>query len=185
MDKSLTLSCTTPSTSSASGLNPTSAPTSSTSAVPVSPVSQSPIPPLLQDPNLLRQLLPALQATLQLNNSSVDISKINEGKMEILCWVVYSIVYWAWGLFGKSRAKCLFCKLESVVYLFLWIYGFDAFAEVGGGCTCREEAFPPAYYSLCKWFKMAWEKLACVCVRGSFLLVCPANGPGTPKGSVK
>ncbi|XP_015276900.1 PREDICTED: WW domain-containing adapter protein with coiled-coil [Gekko japonicus] len=78
MDKSLTLSCTTPSTSSASGLNPTSAPTSSTSAVPVSPVSQSPIPPLLQDPNLLRQLLPALQATLQLNNSSVDISKINE-----------------------------------------------------------------------------------------------------------
>ncbi|KYO46835.1 WW domain-containing adapter protein with coiled-coil isoform A [Alligator mississippiensis] len=30
------------------------------------------------DPNLLRQLLPALQATLQLNNSSVDISKINE-----------------------------------------------------------------------------------------------------------
>ncbi|XP_077159191.1 WW domain-containing adapter protein with coiled-coil isoform X2 [Paroedura picta] len=78
MDKSLTLSCTTPSTSSASGLNPASAPTSSTSAVPVSPVSQSPIPPLLQDPNLLRQLLPALQATLQLNNSSVDISKINE-----------------------------------------------------------------------------------------------------------
>uniref|UniRef100_A0ACB8FVY9 Uncharacterized protein n=1 Tax=Sphaerodactylus townsendi TaxID=933632 RepID=A0ACB8FVY9_9SAUR len=30
------------------------------------------------DPNLLRQLLPALQATLQFNNSSVDISKINE-----------------------------------------------------------------------------------------------------------
>ncbi|XP_044281226.1 WW domain-containing adapter protein with coiled-coil isoform X1 [Varanus komodoensis] len=78
MDKSLSHSCTTPSTSSASGLNPISAPTSSASAVPVSPVSQSPIPPLLQDPNLLRQLLPALQATLQLNNSSVDISKINE-----------------------------------------------------------------------------------------------------------
>ncbi|XP_053116159.1 WW domain-containing adapter protein with coiled-coil isoform X4 [Hemicordylus capensis] len=78
MDKSLSHSCTTPSTSSASGLNPTSAPTSSASTVPVSPVSQSPIPPLLQDPNLLRQLLPALQATLQLNNSSVDISKINE-----------------------------------------------------------------------------------------------------------
>uniref|UniRef100_A0A8C0JFK1 WW domain-containing protein n=1 Tax=Canis lupus dingo TaxID=286419 RepID=A0A8C0JFK1_CANLU len=61
-DKSVSHSCTTPSTSSASGLNPTS----------------SPIPPLLQDPNLLRQLLPALQATLQLNNSNVDISKINE-----------------------------------------------------------------------------------------------------------
>ncbi|XP_019386971.1 PREDICTED: WW domain-containing adapter protein with coiled-coil isoform X2 [Crocodylus porosus] len=77
VDKSVSHSCTTPSTS-ASGLNPTSAPTSSTSTVPVSPVPQSPIPPLLQDPNLLRQLLPALQATLQLNNSSVDISKINE-----------------------------------------------------------------------------------------------------------
>uniref|UniRef100_A0A7M4EKS6 WW domain-containing adapter protein with coiled-coil n=1 Tax=Crocodylus porosus TaxID=8502 RepID=A0A7M4EKS6_CROPO len=79
VDKSVSHSCTTPSTS-ASGLNPTSAPTSSTSTVPVSPVPQSPIPPLLQDPNLLRQLLPALQATLQLNNSSVDISKINEAQ---------------------------------------------------------------------------------------------------------
>uniref|UniRef100_A0A8D0HM75 WW domain-containing adapter protein with coiled-coil n=1 Tax=Sphenodon punctatus TaxID=8508 RepID=A0A8D0HM75_SPHPU len=77
VEKSAPHSCTTPSTS-ASGLNPTSAPASSTSIVPVSPVPQSPIPPLLQDPNLLRQLLPALQATLQLNNSSVDISKINE-----------------------------------------------------------------------------------------------------------
>ncbi|RXM97414.1 WW domain-containing adapter protein with coiled-coil [Acipenser ruthenus] len=46
--------------------------------VPVSPVPQSPVPPLLQDPNLLRQLLPALQATLQLNNANVDMSKINE-----------------------------------------------------------------------------------------------------------
>ncbi|XP_075068116.1 WW domain-containing adapter protein with coiled-coil isoform X1 [Mixophyes fleayi] len=72
-------SCTTPSTSSAPGLNPSSAPTSSSSStVPVSPVPQSPIPPLLQDPNLLRQLLPALQATLQINNTNVDISKINE-----------------------------------------------------------------------------------------------------------
>ncbi|KAM6449650.1 WW domain-containing adapter protein with coiled-coil isoform 2-T4 [Liasis olivaceus] len=78
MDKSLSHSCTTPSTSSASGLNLPSAPASSASTVPVSPVSQSPIPPLLQDPNLLRHLLPALQSTLQLNNSSVDISKINE-----------------------------------------------------------------------------------------------------------
>ncbi|XP_021097602.1 WW domain-containing adapter protein with coiled-coil isoform X2 [Heterocephalus glaber] len=77
-DKSVSHSCTTPSTSSASGLNPTSAPPTSASAVPVSPVPQSPIPPLLQDPNLLRQLLPALQATLQLNNSNMDISKINE-----------------------------------------------------------------------------------------------------------
>ncbi|KAM9303772.1 WW domain-containing adapter protein with coiled-coil isoform 3-T3 [Morus bassanus] len=80
VDKSVSHSCTTPSTSSASGLNPASAPASSAPTVPVSPVPQSPIPPLLQDPNLLRQLLPALQATLQLNNSSVDISKINEAQ---------------------------------------------------------------------------------------------------------
>ncbi|KAM4684953.1 WW domain-containing adapter protein with coiled-coil isoform 4-T4 [Amazona ochrocephala] len=80
VDKSVSHSCTTPSTSSASGLNPTSAPASSAPTVPVSPVPQSPIPPLLQDPNLLRQLLPALQATLQLNNSSADISKINEAQ---------------------------------------------------------------------------------------------------------
>ncbi|KAG9476487.1 hypothetical protein GDO78_003174 [Eleutherodactylus coqui] len=75
-------SCTTPSTSSAPGLNPSTAPpasSSSSSTVPVSPVPQSPIPSILQDPNLLRQLLPALQATLQINNSNVDISKINEG----------------------------------------------------------------------------------------------------------
>uniref|UniRef100_A0A8C5QCG6 WW domain-containing adapter protein with coiled-coil n=1 Tax=Leptobrachium leishanense TaxID=445787 RepID=A0A8C5QCG6_9ANUR len=74
-------SCTTPSTSSVSLLNQSTVLASSStslSTVPVSPVPQSPIPPLLQDPNLLRQLLPALQATLQLNNSSVDISKINE-----------------------------------------------------------------------------------------------------------
>ncbi|KAM4688237.1 WW domain-containing adapter protein with coiled-coil isoform 3-T3 [Discoglossus pictus] len=72
--------CTTPSTSAAPGLNPSAAPpsSSSSSTVPVSPVPQSPIPPILQDPNLLRQLLPALQATLQINNSNVDISKINE-----------------------------------------------------------------------------------------------------------
>ncbi|KAM4704685.1 WW domain-containing adapter protein with coiled-coil [Rhinophrynus dorsalis] len=73
-------SCTTPSTSSAPGINPSTAPPSSSSSttVPVSPVTQSPITPILQDPNLLRQLLPALQATLQINNSNVDISKINE-----------------------------------------------------------------------------------------------------------
>ncbi|OXB57375.1 hypothetical protein ASZ78_014033 [Callipepla squamata] len=80
VDKTVSHSCTTPSTSSASGLNPASAPASSAPTVPVSPVPQSPIPPLLQDPNLLRQLLPALQATLQLNNSNVDISKINEAQ---------------------------------------------------------------------------------------------------------
>uniref|UniRef100_A0A7N8XDQ0 WW domain containing adaptor with coiled-coil a n=1 Tax=Mastacembelus armatus TaxID=205130 RepID=A0A7N8XDQ0_9TELE len=53
-------------------------PGSSASTVPVSPVLQSPAPPLLQDPTLLRQLLPALQTALQLNNASVDMAKINE-----------------------------------------------------------------------------------------------------------
>uniref|UniRef100_A0A672JEP9 WW domain-containing adapter protein with coiled-coil n=1 Tax=Salarias fasciatus TaxID=181472 RepID=A0A672JEP9_SALFA len=69
------------SSSSGSGsLNASSAPASSSasSTVPVSPVLQSPAPPLLQDPTLLRQLLPALQTALQLNNASVDMAKINE-----------------------------------------------------------------------------------------------------------
>ncbi|XP_078519517.1 WW domain-containing adapter protein with coiled-coil isoform X3 [Lissotriton helveticus] len=78
VDKPTIHACTTPSTSS-SGANPTAAPpSSSSSTVPVSPVLQSPMPTLLQDPTILRQLLPALQATLHVNNSSVDISKINE-----------------------------------------------------------------------------------------------------------
>ncbi|KAL6098119.1 wac [Pungitius sinensis] len=51
---------------------------SSSIMVPVSPILQSPAPPLLQDPTLLRQLLPALQTALQLNNASVDMAKINE-----------------------------------------------------------------------------------------------------------
>ncbi|KAI1891382.1 hypothetical protein AGOR_G00143240 [Albula goreensis] len=76
-EKPVLLSCT-PQSSSAPGLNPSSTQGSSASTVPVSPVLQSPAPPLLQDPNLLRQLLPALQATLPLNNASVDMSKINE-----------------------------------------------------------------------------------------------------------
>ncbi|XP_067870270.1 WW domain-containing adapter protein with coiled-coil isoform X2 [Heterodontus francisci] len=79
-DKSASHSCATPSLSS-SGMTPASqTPSATTSTVPVSPVPQSPIPPLLQDPNLLRQLLPALQATLQLNNANVDMSKINEAQ---------------------------------------------------------------------------------------------------------
>ncbi|XP_042202800.1 WW domain-containing adapter protein with coiled-coil isoform X3 [Callorhinchus milii] len=78
VDKSASHACAT--SSSSSGMTPAASQTSSatTSTVPVSPVPQSPIPPLLQDPNLLRQLLPALQATLQLNNANVDMSKINE-----------------------------------------------------------------------------------------------------------
>uniref|UniRef100_A0A3B4CAM9 WW domain-containing adapter protein with coiled-coil n=1 Tax=Pygocentrus nattereri TaxID=42514 RepID=A0A3B4CAM9_PYGNA len=68
------------SSSAVSGLsaaNPASSASSST--VPVSPVMQSPATPtILQDPSLLRQLLPALQTALQLNNASVDMAKINE-----------------------------------------------------------------------------------------------------------
>lgn len=73
------------SSSSGSGsLNAASGPAgSSTSTVPVSPVMQSPATPLLQDPTLLRQLLPALQTALQLNNASVDMAKINEGKRQV------------------------------------------------------------------------------------------------------
>ncbi|XP_029001987.1 WW domain-containing adapter protein with coiled-coil isoform X2 [Betta splendens] len=66
------------STGSAS-FNPSSAPPSSSAAtMPASPVLQSPVPPLLSDPILLRQLLPALQTALQLNNASIDMAKINE-----------------------------------------------------------------------------------------------------------
>ncbi|XP_020566541.1 WW domain-containing adapter protein with coiled-coil-like isoform X4 [Oryzias latipes] len=35
---------------------------------------------LLQDPALLHQLLPALQATLQMNNGSMDVAKLNEAQ---------------------------------------------------------------------------------------------------------
>ncbi|KAL1006744.1 hypothetical protein UPYG_G00076270 [Umbra pygmaea] len=70
------------SSSSSSGLNPSSGTPGSSSAsttVPVSPVLQSPAhTPLLQEPSMLRQLLPALQTALQLNNASVDMAKINE-----------------------------------------------------------------------------------------------------------
>lgn len=75
------------SSSSGSGLNTTTTGTpagssSSTSSaaptVPASPVVQSTPGGLLSDPTLLRQLLPALQTALQLNNASVDMAKINE-----------------------------------------------------------------------------------------------------------
>ncbi|KAG7273618.1 hypothetical protein CRUP_017340 [Coryphaenoides rupestris] len=76
-----TLSTQSSSSSVSGGLNPSSSgpPGSSASTtVPVSPVLQSSTTPLLQDPSLLRQLLPALQTALQLNNTSVDMAKINE-----------------------------------------------------------------------------------------------------------
>ncbi len=61
-------------------INPSSTSSSSSSStVPVSPALQASTSTLLQDPALLRQLLPALQATLQMNHGNVDMSKINEG----------------------------------------------------------------------------------------------------------
>uniref|UniRef100_UPI0037E8EA29 WW domain-containing adapter protein with coiled-coil-like isoform X2 n=1 Tax=Semicossyphus pulcher TaxID=241346 RepID=UPI0037E8EA29 len=54
--------------------------TSSSSSGQVPQSVQSPSPALLQDPALLHQLLPALQATLQMNNGSMDMAKLNEAQ---------------------------------------------------------------------------------------------------------
>ncbi|KAM9844469.1 WW domain-containing adapter protein with coiled-coil-like isoform 2-T2 [Aulostomus maculatus] len=62
----------TPSTTSSSS-------SSSSSTAQLTQSVQSPSPALLQDPALLHQLLPALQATLQMNNGSMDMAKLNEG----------------------------------------------------------------------------------------------------------
>ncbi|KAM9844468.1 WW domain-containing adapter protein with coiled-coil-like isoform 1-T1 [Aulostomus maculatus] len=61
----------TPSTTSSSS-------SSSSSTAQLTQSVQSPSPALLQDPALLHQLLPALQATLQMNNGSMDMAKLNE-----------------------------------------------------------------------------------------------------------
>ncbi|TRY62431.1 hypothetical protein DNTS_013974 [Danionella cerebrum] len=64
-----------------SSVNPstTSSSSSSTSStVPVSPALQASASSLLQDPALLRQLLPALQATLHINHANLDMAKLNE-----------------------------------------------------------------------------------------------------------
>lgn len=66
------------SASSALGSTPSTMSSSSSGQVPQS--VQSPSPALLQDPALLHQLLPALQATLQMNNGSMDMAKLNEGE---------------------------------------------------------------------------------------------------------
>ncbi|XP_051555641.1 WW domain-containing adapter protein with coiled-coil-like isoform X2 [Myxocyprinus asiaticus] len=65
-----------------SSINPSSTSSSSSSStVPVSPALQASASTLLQDPALLRQLLPALQATLQMNHANMDMSKINEAQL--------------------------------------------------------------------------------------------------------
>ncbi|PWA17423.1 hypothetical protein CCH79_00011278 [Gambusia affinis] len=62
------------------GSAPSSMSSSSSAAPPAaqSAQSQSQSSALLQDPALLHQLLPALQATLQMNNGSMDMAKLNE-----------------------------------------------------------------------------------------------------------
>ncbi|XP_028284382.1 WW domain-containing adapter protein with coiled-coil-like [Parambassis ranga] len=68
-----------PSAAGALGSTPSSMSSSSASSTgQVPPSVQSPSPALLQDPALLHQLLPALQATLQMNNGSMDMAKLNE-----------------------------------------------------------------------------------------------------------
>lgn len=96
------------STSGSGSLNPSSGPPgSSASTVPVSPVLQSPAPPILQDPTLLRQLLPALQTALQLNNASVDMAKINEGKTNAHLKYKWFNVH-SCGVYSQSAAVILF-----------------------------------------------------------------------------
>ncbi|XP_051944061.1 WW domain-containing adapter protein with coiled-coil-like isoform X1 [Hippocampus zosterae] len=63
---------------SSSTTSTTSSSSSSSSTGPLSQSAQSSSPALLQDPALLRQLLPALQATLQMNNGGMDMAKLNE-----------------------------------------------------------------------------------------------------------
>ncbi|XP_029971545.1 WW domain-containing adapter protein with coiled-coil-like isoform X3 [Salarias fasciatus] len=60
--------------------NMSSSSSSSSSAGQAPPSVQPPLPALLQDPALLHQLLPALQATLQMNNGSMDMAKLNEAQ---------------------------------------------------------------------------------------------------------
>lgn len=109
------------SSSSGSGsLNTASGPPgSSTSTVPVSPVIQSPATPLLQDPTLLRQLLPALQTALQLNNASVDMAKINEGKRQVQVLWIYSFL-----IFPSIQSVYIKTELVFIVCSMYWYNHF-------------------------------------------------------------
>ncbi|XP_005813550.1 WW domain-containing adapter protein with coiled-coil-like isoform X1 [Xiphophorus maculatus] len=60
------------------GSAPSGMSSSSSAAPPAAQSAQSQSSALLQDPALLHQLLPALQATLQMNNGSMDMAKLNE-----------------------------------------------------------------------------------------------------------
>ncbi|XP_038134805.1 WW domain-containing adapter protein with coiled-coil-like [Cyprinodon tularosa] len=60
------------------GSTPSNMSSSSSSTAQGTPSAQSQSSALLQDPAILHQLLPALQATLQMNNGSMDMAKLNE-----------------------------------------------------------------------------------------------------------
>ncbi|XP_037537985.1 WW domain-containing adapter protein with coiled-coil isoform X2 [Nematolebias whitei] len=90
VDQSTSLNCSQSSSSSSSqSLNSAagslgsahaniSSSSSSSSTGQGAPAVQSPSAALLQDPALFHQLLPALQATLQMNNGNMDMAKLNE-----------------------------------------------------------------------------------------------------------
>ncbi|XP_047224547.1 WW domain-containing adapter protein with coiled-coil-like isoform X3 [Girardinichthys multiradiatus] len=60
------------------GSTPSNMSSSSSSTVQGAPCVQSQSSALLQDPAVLHQFLPALQATLQMNNGNMDMAKLNE-----------------------------------------------------------------------------------------------------------
>ncbi|MED6236160.1 hypothetical protein ATANTOWER_005177 [Ataeniobius toweri] len=60
------------------GSAPSNMSSSSSSTVQGAPCVQSQSSALLQDPAVLHQFLPALQATLQMNNGNMDMAKLNE-----------------------------------------------------------------------------------------------------------
>lgn len=134
----------TPSSSSAavSGLSAAN-PTSSTSSSTVSPVMQSPATPtILQDPSLLRQLLPALQTALQLNNASVDMAKINEGnfvtilKFHLACQTHSSKHSWQIDWYHVSVLR-LVALLGQVKILCSSLIGDRKVQESAGPCIAQ------------------------------------------------
>lgn len=87
------------------GSAPSSISSSSSSSTGQGPPSmQLPSSALLQDPALLHQLIPALQATLQMNNGSMDMAKLNEGehrraRVTLFLTSAWIVVVWAFDSF--------------------------------------------------------------------------------------
>lgn len=144
------------SSSSGSGsLNTASGPPgSSTSTVPVSPVMQSAAAPLLQDPTLLRQLLPALQTALQLNNASVDMAKINEGKR--LGSIMSIRVFYISSSFFPLSSLSVYIQTELLVVVCFSMHWFSHF-KGKHILTCLVLLFNPvsvqSCLEKCLWFE--------------------------------